>query len=452
MIRPAFGRGPVPILAAFCFLIAAGVADADAKVYEPESIMLDNGMQVVAITDQRVPVVTHMVWYRVGGADEAPGETGLAHFLEHLLFKGTDKVPSGAFSRAVSRNGGQDNAFTGYDYTAYFQTIASDKLPMVMEMEADRMVNLTLDPDEVAAERQVVLEERRSRVDNSPAALLGERTDAALYLNYPYRRPLIGWAHEIEALTRENALAFYRKWYAPNNAILVVAGDITMERLKPLAEKYYGAIPARSVPERIRPAEPEQISARRVELTHPLAGQVSWARRWLAPSRFWGESRHVMPLSVLAEVIGGGSTSRLYKELVIEQKVALSVGAFYGGGTIGPATFGFYGQPADGHTVQDLERAVESELEAILRDGVDPAEVARAVKAMEASAVYARDSVTAPAHSVGRSLAVGRTIDEIESWPEEVGAVTVEQVMEAARAVLRKPGHVTSVLRPKPAS
>ncbi|WP_319024884.1 M16 family metallopeptidase [Nisaea sediminum] len=446
---PAIGRGAL-FLALFCILISGG--PAGAKVYEPESFTLPNGMQVVAITDQRVPVVTHMVWYKVGGADEAPGETGLAHFLEHLLFKGTEKVPSGEFSRIVSRNGGQGNAFTGYDYTAYFQTIASDKLPLVMEMEADRMTNLTLDEDEVAAERQVVLEERRSRVDNSPAALLSERTNAALYLNYPYRRPLIGWAHEIEALTRENALAFYRKWYAPNNAILVVAGDITMERLMPLAEKYYGVIPARPVPERVRPAEPEQIAARRVELAHPLAAQESWTRRWLAPSRFWGESRHVLPLAVLAEVIGGGSTSRLYKKLVIEQKIALSVGAFSGGGDIGPSTFGFYGVPAEGHSVEELEKAIETELQAILRDGVDPAEVARAVKSMKASAVYARDSVTAPAHAVGQALAVGRTIEQIENWPEEVGAVTAEQVMEAAHAILTKPGHVTSILRPKPAS
>ena len=429
------------------------ISDApDAKVYEPESITLANGMQVVAITDHRVPVVTHMVWYKVGGADEAPGETGLAHFLEHLLFKGTEKVPSGQFSRTVSRNGGDGNAFTGYDYTAYFQTIASDKLPLVMEMEADRMVNLTLDPKDVALEREVVLEERRSRIDNNPAALLGQRTNAVLYLNYPYRRPLIGWAHEIKALTRDNALAFYRKWYAPNNAVLVVAGDITMDDLKPLAEKYYGGIPARVVPDRNRPVEPEQISARRIEFSHPQVGQVSWSRHYLAPSRFYGKSGEVMPLAVLAEVIGGGATSRLYKALVIDQKIALAAGASYSGSSIGPATFSFYAVPAEGQTVEALEAAFEAELAAILRDGVDMRDVARAVKSMKASAVYARDSVTAPAHSVGRALAIGRTIEDIESWPEQVGAVTQEQVMQAARRVLETPAHVTSILRPKPAS
>lgn len=437
-------------LAALCVVMIAG--RADAKVYEPESITLANGMQVVAITDHRVPVVTHMVWYKVGGADEVPGETGLAHFLEHLLFKGTEKVPSGEFSRTVSRNGGEGNAFTGYDYTAFFQTIASDKLPLVMEMEADRMVNLTLDPAEVASEREVVLEERRSRIDNSPGALLSERTNAALYLNYPYRRPLIGWAHEIKALTRENALAFYHKWYAPNNAVLVVAGDITMDELKPLAEKYYGVIPAHAVPDRNRPLEPEQISARRVEFSHPQVGQVSWSRRYLAPSRFYGESDQVMPLAVLAEVIGGGATSRLYKSLVIDRKIALSAGASYSGSSIGPGTFSFYAVPAEGTSVEELEAAFEKELTAILRDGVDAQEVARAVKSMKASAVYARDSVTAPAHAVGQALAIGRTITEIESWPDQVGSVTQEQVMQAARAILETPAHVTSILRPKPAS
>ncbi|MEQ8332364.1 pitrilysin family protein [Nisaea sp.] len=443
-------RRTMLVVAALCVVLIGG--RSEAKLYEPQSITLSNGMQVVAITDQRAPVVTHMVWYRVGGADEAPGETGLAHFLEHLLFKGTEKVPSGQFSRTVSRNGGEGNAFTGYDYTAYFQTIASDKLPLVMEMEADRMVNLTLDPDEVAAERQVVLEERRSRIDNSPGALLAERTNAALYLNYPYRRPLIGWAHEIEALTRENALAFYRKWYAPNNAVLVMAGDITMAELKPLAEKYYGVIPARAVPERNRPLEPEQISARRVDFAHPQVGQVSWSRRYLAPSRFYGETGMVMPLNVLEEVIGGGATSRLYKSLVIEQKIALSAGASYSGDSIGPGTFTFYAVPAEGTTVEALEAAFEAELAAILRDGVDANEVARAVKSMKASAVYARDSVTAPAHAVGQALAIGRTIADIESWPDQVAAVTQEQVMQAARTILATPAHVTSILRPKPGS
>lgn len=451
MVRPMkIPRRTMLAVAALCVVLIGG--RSEAKLYEPQSITLSNGMQVVAITDQRAPVVTHMIWYRVGGADEAPGETGLAHFLEHLLFKGTEKVPSGQFSRTVSRNGGEGNAFTGYDYTAYFQTIASDKLPLVMEMEADRMVNLTLDPDEVAAERQVVLEERRSRIDNSPGALLAERTNAALYLNYPYRRPLIGWAHEIEALTRENALAFYRKWYAPNNAVLVVAGDITMAELKPLAEKYYGVIPARAVPERNRPLEPEQISARRVDFAHPQVGQVSWNRRYLAPSRFYGETGMVMPLNVLEEVIGGGATSRLYKSLVIEQKIALSAGASYSGDSIGPGTFTFYAVPAEGTTVEALEAAFEAELAAILRDGVDANEVARAVKSMKASAVYARDSVTAPAHAVGQALAIGRTIADIESWPDQVAAVTQEQVMQAARTILATPAHVTSILRPKPGS
>lgn len=421
-------------------------------MFEPEIATLANGMQVVAISDSRAPVVTHMVWYKVGGADEQPGESGLAHFLEHLMFKGTDKVAPGEFSRIVSRIGGEDNAYTSYDYTAYFQTVASDKLPVVMELEADRMANLKLDEGEVASERQVVLEERRSRIENNPASLLNEQTNAALYLSYPYRVPLIGWPHEIAALTRDNAMAFYRKWYAPNNAVLVVAGDITMERLKPLAEKYYGAIPARPVPARARPAEPEQISARRVDYASAQVGQPSWGRRYIAPSYLFGETRHALPLEVLAEIMGGGATSRLYRSLVVEKKLAVSAGAFYGGEDIGPSVFGFYGAPATGKTLEDVEAAVEAEVAALLERGVSAEEVARAVKRMRSSAIFARDSVTRPAHVVGRALAVGRSVEDLESWPDRIAEVTAEQVMEAARAVLARPASVTSTLRPKPAS
>lgn len=446
----ATGRAVLGTLALMCLLLSG--LPAAAKVYDPESFTLPNGMQVVAITDRRVPVVSQMIWYKVGGADEQPGETGLAHFLEHLMFKGTKKLPAGEFSRTISRNGGEANAFTGYDYTAFYETIASDKLPLVMQMEADRMVNLDLDPDQVDSERQVVLEERRMRVENNPAALLSERTDAALYLNYPYRHPLIGWPYEIRALTRENALAFYHKWYAPNNAILVVAGDISMKELKPLAERYFGSIPSRPVPKRARPQEPKQIASRWVELDHPLAGQASWTRRWLAPSRFWGDTKEVMPLAVLAEVIGGGSTSPIYKALVIDQKVALSAGAFYSGGTIGPAVFGLYAIPAEGKSIDDVQRAMDDEIAKIVKNGVNADDVRRAVTSLKASAVYARDSVTAPAQAVGQALAIGRTIDEIESWPDEVGAVTPDEVTKAARTILSAPGRVTSVLRPKPAS
>ena len=227
------------------FAPATGTAgEPGSGVFNPESSTLANGMRVVVIRNHRVPVVTHMVWYGVGAADEGPGESGIAHFLEHLMFKGTKRRAPGEFSRILARNGGQENAFTSSDYTAYFQTVAVDRLEMVMEMEADRMTNQVLTEKGVETEKAVVLEERRSRTDNNPGGLLAEQVDAALYLNHPYRRPVIGWAHEIEALNLKQVMAFYKKWYNPSNAILVVGGDITLEKLKPLAERYYGSIPA----------------------------------------------------------------------------------------------------------------------------------------------------------------------------------------------------------------
>ena len=224
------------------FLAAALSAAASAKVFNPQTFTLANGMQVVVIENRRAPIVTQMVWYKVGSADEPRGDSGIAHYLEHLMFKATKNLKSGEFSKIVARNGGRDNAFTSYDYTAYHQTVAADRLELIMKIEADRMTNLIIDDDAIEAERQVVLEERRSRTDNRPASLLREQANAALYLTYPYRDPVIGWAHEIRAITADGLRAFYKKWYRPNNAILIIAGDVTMDTVRPLAEKYYGPI------------------------------------------------------------------------------------------------------------------------------------------------------------------------------------------------------------------
>ena len=257
---------------------AAGPQQAEAALFNPETFTLDNGMQVVVVTDRRAPVVSHHVWYKVGSADSPPGKSGLPHFLEHLMFKGTENLAPGEFSEIVARNGGNENAFTGSDYTGYYQTIARDRLELVMEMEADRMTNLVLDDAAVLPERDVVLEERSQRVDNDPGSRLAEQLNAAQYLNHPYRLPVIGWRHEMESYTREDALDFYRTWYAPNNAVLIVAGDIDAEELRPLAERYYGAIPRRDVPERVRVQEPPQQAAREVELIDPRVRQPSWSR------------------------------------------------------------------------------------------------------------------------------------------------------------------------------
>lgn len=445
LVWPAF-LAPV-LLAAAIFLVAAGRPAADG-VFNPQTFTLANGMRVVVIPNHRVPVVTHMVWYQAGSADEPAGKSGIAHFLEHLMFKGTGKLAPGEFSRILARNGGQENAFTGHDYTVYHQTVAVDRLGLVMEMEADRMTNLVLSVDDIETERLVILEERRQRTGNSPAAILGEHIDAALYLNHPYRRPIIGWEHEIRALSMDDILAFYRRWYTPGNAILVVAGDITADQLRPLAEATYGRIPAAPVTPRVRPAEPPHNAARRVMLRDPRVRQPSWSRTFLAPSYTSGDSRHAYPLEVLEEILGGGATSRLYRSLVVERQLAVSAGSGYRPGRRGPSRFTFYANPRPGVTMETLEAAVEGEIDTLLDRGVTAAEVEWAKRRLRAAAVYARDSLNTGARVLGAALATGRDVEDVEEWPQRISAVTPEQVDAAARAVLRSNRSVTALLLP----
>ncbi len=425
-------------------------ATAGAGVFNPETFMLENGMRVVVIPNHRAPVVTHMVWYKVGSADEGEGESGIAHFLEHLMFKGTKTRKPGEFSRILARHGGQENAFTSYDYTGYFQKVAKDRLAMVMEMEADRMTNLVITEKEVAPERQVVLEERRSRTDNNPGAILREHVNGARYLNYPYRRPIIGWEHEIAALDVKRILAFYKRWYAPNNAILVVEGDVTKAELVPLAEKYYGPVPANPDIKRIRPDEPPQKASRDISLADARVRQPSWSRSWMAPSYMWGESKHADALEVLSEILGGGSTSRLYRALVVDGKLAVSAGAWYDGGNLGPSTAGVYASPRPNVTMEQVAAAAMKEVERVLAEGVTEDEVARAKKRMRAGAVYARDSFGSGARALGAALAMGRSIEHVESWPDRIGRVTTDDVRDAARAIIQGKPTITSRLLAKP--
>ena len=436
-------------LRALCLLIVAGfAAPAGAGVFNPETFTLANGMQVVVVPNHRAPVVVHMVWYRVGAADDPAGKSGLAHFLEHLMFKGTEKVPGDEFARTVARNGGNQNAFTSADYTGYFQKVSKDRLALVMELEADRMVNLVLTDAAVLPERKVVLEERRSRTDNEPGALLREQVNAAQYLAHPYRMPIIGWEHEIRSLTTADALAFYRRYYAPDNAVLIVAGDVTAAELRPLAEKTYGAIPARGVEPRRRAQEPPQRAARRVELRDARVRQPAWNRSYLAPSYTAGAREHAYALQVLAEILGGGATSRLYRALVVEQKIAASAGVWYGATSLDVSRFGFYATPARGVEVATVEAAVDAEIARLLADRVTAQEVARVTTRLVRESVYARDSVSTSARIFGAALASGRTVDDVEAWPERIAAVTAAAVDAAARAVLRPETSVTGVLLP----
>ena len=435
---------------AFVLLAAMAVSPmAHAVVFNPETFTLKNGMEVVVVNNPRVPVVTHMVWYRVGSADEGPGESGIAHFLEHLMFKGTKNRQPGEFSEIVARNGGHENAFTSHDYTAYFQTIAVDKLETVMELEADRMTNLVITPKEVEPERQVVLEERRSRTDNNPGAILGEHINASLFLNHPYRNPIIGWEHDIKALDIERILAFYKRFYRPNNAILVVAGDMEAKKLKPLAEKYYGFIPAGPPIKRSRAQEPPHKSARRVTHRDKRVRQPSWRRTYLAPGLLWGDKRHAYPLQLLSNIVGSGASSRLYRKLVVEDKVAVSAGAYYAGDGNGPGRFVFYASPSVDVSMDDLEKAVEAEIAKFIKNGVSERELKRAKVRMQAEAVYARDSLSGGARSLGSSLAVGIPVSEVEAWPDRIEAVTLVQVSDAARATFDERRSVTGLLLPE---
>ena len=444
-------------LSAACFLVLGlvftGLAGpSQARIFDPETFTLENGLQVVVVTNRRAPIVMHMIWYKVGAADEAPGESGNAHFLEHLMFKGTDTLGPNEFSRIIARNGGQENAFTSQDFTAYYQTVASDRLEIVMRHEADRMNNLVLTDEVVLPERDVVLEERRSRVGNEPGARLGEMVSAALYLNHPYRLPVIGWEHEIKALNTETALAFYRRWYAPNNAVLVVAGDVTGAEVRALAEKYYGKIPSRPVPERRRVEEPPQSAPRRVIMESSQIRQPSLSITYLAPSYASAGKEHAYALQVLDQILSAGATSRLYRTLVVEQGLATSAGAGYDATGLDSGRFTFYISPRPEIEIERAEAALRAEMARLLADGVSEEEVATAKQRLRSAAVFARDSLGTAPNIFGRALTSGQSVADVEAWPERIEAVTKEQIDAAARAVLRDEQSVTGLLLPKPTS
>jgi zinc protease len=420
----------LPMMLAF----TAPMALANQGVRATE-FKLANGMHVVVIPDNRAPVVTHMVWYRVGAADEPPGHSGIAHFLEHLMFKATDKIATGQFSKIVSRLGGQDNAFTGQDATAYFQRVAKNRLAQVMEMEADRMVNLRLDEAEVLTERNVILEERRSRVDNNPSALLDEQMGAALYLNHPYRIPVIGWEHEMAKLSRQDALGMYKRFYAPNNAILVVSGDVTPDEVKTLANATYGKIPANpQVGAQPRPLEPEHRSPRRVELKDARAGKPSLQRHYLAPSYGTAKPREAEALDLLLKIVGSGATSRLYQALVAEQKVAASAGGWYSGMGRDYGKIGLFAVPADGISLDQVEAAIDAVIADVVEKGVTEEELTRAKTTYLAEYIYESDNQSTLARRYGWALVVGRTVADVEAWPERIASVTTADLHEAARA------------------
>lgn len=444
------------LFVALAFGLLLALVDARlGRAAEVGHFTLDNGLEVVVVPDHRTPVVTHMVWYKVGSADEVPGKSGLAHFLEHLMFKGTAKNPFGRFSQVVATLGGQENAFTTADYTGYFQRIAREHLEQMMAFEADRMTGLVLTDANVLPERDVVLEEYNMRVANSPEARLGEQISAALFLNHPYGRPIIGWRQEIEKLNREDALAFYRRHYAPNNAVLVVTGDVTTDDVHALADKTYGKVP--KAPDiggpRLRPQEPTPVAMRQVTLADPRVAQPSLQRNYLVPSYSREKNGEAEALDVLARVLGYGSTSRLYRELVVEKKLASNAGAWYQGSALDDTRFGVSATPLPGVSFVDLEAAIDRVIADLVKDGITTEELDRAKTRLIADAVYAQDNQSTLARWYGTALTTGSSVADVLAWPDRIRAVDAERVRAVARAYLDKVRSVTGYLvkeLPKP--
>jgi zinc protease len=429
-------------------LMLSALLPAAAWADAVTTFTLENGLDVVVIEDHRAPAVTHMVWYRVGAADEARGHSGIAHFLEHLMFKGTDDVAPGAFSDLIAAQGGSDNAFTSWDYTTYVQRIAADRLDLVMQLEADRMRDLRLLPADVATERAVILEERSERVDSDPGAILGEQMQAAQFMNHPYGTPIIGWRHEMEALSLDDALAHYTRYYAPNNAILVVAGDVMPDAVRALAEVHYGPLaPSDNLPERIRPAEPPQQAERRLTYADARVSEPYVIRTYLAPERDPGDQKTAAALSILAELLGGsGTTSVLARKLTFEAEVAIYASAFYDGLSLDDTTVGLIVVPQPGVSLEAAEAAMDGVLADFLATGVDPVALTRIKTQIRAANIYARDSVDGLANRYGAALVSGLTVADVEAWPDVLQAVTADEVMAAARLVLDRDRAVTGWL------
>ena len=436
------------IFAALILSVIAAPLSAQDNV---KSFTLANGMEGVVIEDHRSPVVVNMVWYRAGAADEPRGKSGIAHMLEHLLFKGTENLAPGEFSKTVAANGGSDNAFTAKDYTAYFQRVAADRLELMMKMEADRMRNLRISEEDVLTERDVVLEERNQRTDSAPSALFGEQRTAAQYLNHPYGIPIIGWRHEAEKLSRADALAFYETYYSPNNAILVVAGDVTTADVQALAEKHFGPLePSLDLPVRARVSEPPHLAERRLKFSDERVAQPYIIRSYLAPERNAGEQSEAAALTILAELLGGSSqTSFLGKRLQFDEQIAVYSSAFYSGQSLDATTFGLVVVPAANVSLQDAEDALDRVVAEFLEQPINQEQMGRIKQQIKASEIYGRDSLRGLANSYGSALTQGLTLKDVAAWPEVLAAVTEEDIKAAAAKVFDRRQAVTGWLMRK---
>jgi zinc protease len=436
------------LLSASALSASGAIAQTTVTSAPPATFTLGNGLQVLVIPDHRTPVVTQMIWYKVGSADETPGKSGLAHFLEHLMFKGTSKHPAGEFSETVLRVGGNENAFTSTDYTGYFQRVPREQLASMMEFEADRMTGLILKDENVLPERDVVLEEFNMRVANNPDARLTEQIMAALYLNHPYGRPVIGWRQEIEKLDREDALAFYKRFYAPNNATLVIAGDVDAKEVRSMAERTFGEVaPQPAIPvKRIRPQEPTPAASRTVTLSDPRVEQPGIRRYYLVPSAATAAAGESPALDVLAQLMGGGSNSYLYRAVVVDRPLAVSASAGYQGTSLDATQFMISVSPKPGVEFAQIEQVIDGVISDVGQNAVRAEDLERVKTQLIAEAIYAQDNQATLARWYGGALTTGLSIEDIRSWPDRIRAVTAEQVRDAAQKWLDKKRSVTGYL------
>jgi zinc protease len=432
---------------AFLFLATLLPAPASAESQKIFQFALQNGMQVVVVPDHRAPVVTQMLWFKVGAVDDPPGVSGLAHFFEHMMFRGTKQVPGEGFSTAIARNGGTSNAFTTHDFTAFYEQIAKDRLPLAMQLEADRLANLDLSDSNVSTERNVVMEERRMRVENDPQSLFGEQLAAALHTTHPYGRPVIGWMEEIQHIDRIAARDFYRHHYAPNNAILVLAGDITAEEARKLAQTAYAKVPARDLSPRWDIAQPPRLGETRLTITRADAKVPLLMRAYRVKSYTEARPGEAEGLEVLAQQLGGDATGILYRRLVVEMRLATDAGASYDGYARESGEFDLYAEPRPGVSLEALERAMDRVMADFIAKPANPADLSRAKTQLVASATYRRDSQYAMASAYGEALVIGLTADDVEEWPARIRAVSAETVRRAAQNLNRREA-VTGYLKP----
>ena len=447
------------LAAAALLSVAAGVFAADAAAPQASApatagskateFTLKNGLKVVVIPDHRAPVVTHMVWYHVGGTDDPPGLSGAAHFFEHLMFRGTKNVPNGELSKIVTRNGGQDNAQTSPDFTVYFQRIAKDRLSIMMGLEADRMVNLDLSENNVLTERNVVLEERHLRVDSEPQALAQEQIQAALHLSHPYGRPVIGWEAEISTMGRAQANDFYTHHYAPNNAIVMVVGDVTPEEVHKMAEEKYGPVPSRELAPRIDEPLPPRRAETRMDFAIPGTKLPQLFRMYRVPSYVKSAKGTAESMEVMTAILGNGATSRLYKTLVVDKKLAVEAGASYDGHNRGPGNFVVYAVPRDGVSFDTLETAMDQVIASMNRAPPEEGEFNRAKTQLIADYTYSHDNQYLLAQDYGVALSIGMSVQDVEDWPNRIRAVQPADVRKAAQTYLVKQEAVTGRMSPK---